>query len=536
MGDTGLEEKDPYEDSTGITTGPEESPSLARELSSLLQEEADGPAVVNASQTTLLLKGAVGEAERAGREACPHLWRAALAAGLVAVCALAALACVMAWRALHECCTAEEPKCLGCQAEVIATACRLELNESHSFRFPEDLSSSSESRRLRSPRDLSVPISGSHTHTLTSRSRGPHISANCSRPCGFSEGGVDYPGFDIGASQDVASPGSCCSMCRAERNCTAWSWEVTDADAHGNPVHSVCRLKRPTNLTRVSSKSFVSGLPFAGVPIVEGLGFPMIKARLQHEEPLTEESMARLSFTLTTTTTTTMTTTTITLHCWALLQPKGSEPALIHAQEAAKMGIFACDSTAVYSNESMRIGTHQTRVVPIDLTCPIGGQWNTALNTQIFKRVYQEVMRDGDFRRHDWTIKADLDTVFIPWKLRNVLSRWQPGAQEGNGTVLMNCRWGLHGPMEVMSRRALEVMSPGCWLSNAPGSEIGQEDFYIHMCAERLGIRLQPEANCLAEVACQTPRWFACDTPHAAFHPFKSVPAWQQCYATAVGR
>jgi len=212
--------------------------------------------------------------------------------------------------------------------------------------------------------------------------------------------------------------------------------------------------------------------------------------------------------------------------------PWGYERSLIRMQEARRLSIFACDATAVYSNVSMQLGAHMTRTVHADLHCKIGGQFMTALNTPIFKKVWSKIIDDGEFADHDWTAKVDPDAVFIPSRLFNTLhgSREQVWAQENNGSYLNNCKFGLHGPLEVFSRRAIQVYASERTRCEPP---MMQEDFYMQTCLQFLGVKKVDRFELLSEASCASKTWHDCQSRHVSFHPFKEVEAWKTCMHTA---
>jgi len=240
-----------------------------------------------------------------------------------------------------------------------------------------------------------------------------------------------------------------------------------------------------------------------------------------------------------TTTSTTITTTTFTttklkitkamsLFCFSLMLPWGYEPGLLHSQFVANRSIFSCEEFAVYSNVSTNASGVMTRVIPINLHCKIGGQYHTALNTPIFLAVWKKVVDDGTFRFHAWTVKADPDAVFMPMRLRALVGS-EDRAQEGNGMILNNCKFGLHGPLEVVSRRALEVYAEGSDRCKHPP----QEDVYLQACMQTLGVREVDQFKLLAEDHCKSKDWDKCQSRHVAFHPFKTVSNYRRCLANA---
>lgn len=240
--------------------------------------------------------------------------------------------------------------------------------------------------------------------------------------------------------------------------------------------------------------------------------------------------------TVTQTTTTTVTTHYVSLFCFTLMMPTGYERELMSAQLVRRRGIFACDAAAVYSNETVRLFGQRTRQqlwttkVDVDLECKLGGQFGTLMNTPIFIKLWKQVISDGAFRQHDWTAKVDADAVFLPSRLRILLIDPElSNPQVGRGLFLNNCGYGLHGPLEVVSRRALEVYSDG----SASCPEPPQEDVYLQKCLVHLGVQQVDRFSLLAEDHCDSKDWMQCTGQQVAFHPFKQVSAYLGCVGLA---
>lgn len=226
-----------------------------------------------------------------------------------------------------------------------------------------------------------------------------------------------------------------------------------------------------------------------------------------------------------------------TFFCISLIVPWSSEPALVGAQADNHVGVFACDAFAVYTDQVMNLGTQgkvKTKPVHVDLHSQFGGQYHTAMNTPIFRAFWAQVLADGEWRNHDWTIKVDADTMFLPSHLKHILSRLpdiHEHATTANGTFINNCYQGLHGPIEVISNRALQVYNSS-WHRCAPNPP--QEDLYMEACFKTLGVLELNAFNVLAEKACMTQNWYKCDAPFGAFHPFKEIGPWITCHQRAL--
>merc|ERR1719436_1472823 len=81
------------------------------------------------------------------------------------------------------------------------------------------------------------------------------------------------------------------------------------------------------------------------------------------------------------------------------------------------------------------------------------------LNTKIFIDVWKKVFDGGRPRNHDWTAKVDPDAVFLPNRLRKILVQYPDPPQ---GIYLNNCKFGLHGPVEIFSRNAMQTYIGRC--------------------------------------------------------------------------
>ncbi|CAK0880786.1 unnamed protein product, partial [Prorocentrum cordatum] len=128
--------------------------------------------------------------------------------------------------------------------------------------------------------------------------------------------------------------------------------------------------------------------------------------------------------TATTSTTSTRTTTFPpgSLLCFSLMVPNSYEQDLLLMQHYIGASIFGCEEAAIYSNMVINLAPGlQTRFVDSDLHCNSGGEFQTALNTEIFLAVWKKLLSDQRYALHDWTVKVDPDCVFLPSLLRHML-------------------------------------------------------------------------------------------------------------------
>lgn len=229
-----------------------------------------------------------------------------------------------------------------------------------------------------------------------------------------------------------------------------------------------------------------------------------------------------------------------TLYCFALMLPGSYEQTLLAMQHKKKVSLFACDEFAVYSNKVIQVAPGvNTSVVNSDLKCGKGGEFGTALNLDIFIAVWTKVIQEARFQHHDWTVKVDPDAVFFPSRLLEVLAL-HPETKEG--TYLNNCKFGLHGPLEVFSRNAVTAWatgSPRCvqhFQKQCGGDCFWGEDLFVDQCLWKvLNVTRDNDFRLLLEDHCEPPAdWASCtDVSRVAFHPFKTVEGYSGCLENA---
>jgi len=226
--------------------------------------------------------------------------------------------------------------------------------------------------------------------------------------------------------------------------------------------------------------------------------------------------------------------------CWVLMRPPPNyETGLVRFQFHKRLGIFGCDGYAVYSNQSLVLGNStKTRVVDSNLSCSVGGEFKTALNLHIFMTLWNKIIADGDYAGYGWTVKVDPDSVFHPERLRSV---FKYGSIKDK-VYFNNCKFGLHGPIEVFSRNAVQAWGWGKDQCDAhfrklcAGDCFWGEDMFIDQCLSRvLKVRRELKDSLLVEDHCDAPEgWADCsDQKFVAYHPFKNVSKWYTCWSKA---
>mmetsp|Transcript_56014 Transcript_56014/g.142557 ORF Transcript_56014/g.142557 Transcript_56014/m.142557 type:complete len:497 (-) Transcript_56014:214-1704(-) len=320
--------------------------------------------------------------------------------------------------------------------------------------------------------------------------------------CGSIERNVEFVGIpELRSVSEVPSAGICCTICQQDPQCRAWTWGPAAASEASPGLAQICRLMslQPIQgLTRVARSGLVSGQPF----------------RRPSED---------------------------SLFCFSLSQPQGYELGLLALQHKLRTGIFACDEFAVYSNKVIEVAPGvNTSIVNSNLKCEKGGEFGTALNTDIFMAVWTKVISDGRYRYNEWTAKVDPDSVFFAERLRIAVHFHAKAAREPRGAYLNNCKFGLHGPLEVFSQLAVLSWAAGSAIcvkhfdKLCSGPCLWGEDMFIDQCLQKvLMVKRINDWNLLSEAHCDSKDWEECRNGAISFHPFKSESTYKKCMVNA---
>ena len=132
----------------------------------------------------------------------------------------------------------------------------------------------------------------------------------------------------------------------------------------------------------------------------------------------------------------------------------------MHVCALSLAGLFECPDWVVFGSTKIPPCTHVMNGLQTQVAS--GGRWNTALNTPVFVAVWKQVLQLPQFKAHAWTVKVDPDTVFFPSRLGKFLPK-------SSASFLINCNEGLHGPIEVVSRAAVQKVDWESYLHLAFG-------------------------------------------------------------------
>lgn len=344
-------------------------------------------------------------------------------------------------------------------------------------------------------------------HAVSERCGTSQVSSKCGAWEANTEFQVDGGWY---ASLDhVPSAEMCCAMCQGAEECKAFTW-VKDAGLSGCP--SQCWLKGGLPSAKVSKAGFVSGLPPA-------------RPALPPAQPPAAAAGAGAN----------------SIFGFSLMVPGSYEEPLLELQYQERTSIFGCDAWAVYSNVSKTLGAGiVTRAVPTTLDVKFGGDSYTALNSWIFIAVWKKVIDEKWHELHKWIVKVDPDAVFFPERLRPIV------AAHPNAGYINNCKYGLHGPIEVLSNTAVATLAADYKASfdgKAPKQCVQKlnfgewgEDFFLSRCMwEVHGITKELDEGLMCEAHCDCSDWYWCDKPgKVTFHPLKRPDMYKQCMANAL--
>lgn len=195
--------------------------------------------------------------------------------------------------------------------------------------------------------------------------------------------------------------------------------------------------------------------------------------------------------------------------------------------------MFSCNAYTVFSSTRFVLREDPlvtTEAIPGSLDVQRGGIWFTALNTDVFVRLWNKVFDDGRFSSYDWTIKLDADTVFFADRMR---ARLRVGSPYPQISFFNNCKIDdMHGPLEVLSRGAMIVFQRGiqrCRDSDVTDEKMWGEDVFLRQCLDFLGVAKVNDWELLSETACDEDLSQGCISGKVAFHPFKDVDSYFKC-------
>lgn len=217
------------------------------------------------------------------------------------------------------------------------------------------------------------------------------------------------------------------------------------------------------------------------------------------------------------------------LFCFVVVTPGTYEVELVKSLNERKVGAYSCDEHATYDGE------------PADVMDEANGN-QLLLNTEIFHKVWRSIKADGRYRNHDWTVKADLDSVFFPNRLRKHLRDLRPPPTTPIYLRNIDFKFEFLGALEVLSKKAVDVyLTHQAECIKHIGTR-GGEDYFTKACLDAVGsVGYMVDHTLLRDFKLRkhwNPRDVepCADQVPVAFHSFKGSDYWMTCFAVAERR
>jgi len=281
-------------------------------------------------------------------------------------------------------------------------------------------------------------------------------------------------------------------------------------------------------------------------PICSSMPYPVnIVTTTTTTVPTTTTQTSSTATTTTTPSRSSQTTTTWgkpSLFCFMVVQVTGhtGELELVRVQVKSAVGVFLCDEYAVFTEgKSVDLGKGPygppVESVPVEKTPVWSSHDGDKATALLFTHAWKALHKDGRYNRTDWTVKADPDTVLLPWRVRRhlasstglsvflVVNGKRANAHEVNGAVEAYSRQAL----EEYFRRGDRCMSDLKWQQWA-------EDSFMGACLSHLRVARLMDSTILIDTQDQDAVGSCTDKKAAAFHDYKGVDTWFACWNEAV--
>jgi len=239
---------------------------------------------------------------------------------------------------------------------------------------------------------------------------------------------------------------------------------------------------------------------------------------------------------------------------------KSYELDLLRTQLFLRASIFGCEAWRAYSDVETWLSP-QTQFNPAINTVKIEDTNNdfhfakrkktgTWINSNIFIATWKKIQEEGLWQDKDWTVKVDVDAIFLPSRLRKYVENMQVTP---NGMYFENCKYvnfGFFGSLEVLSHDAASTYMAkldDCkgalnykGSEKITGNEPWGEDLFAQRCMDLHGVDkvaaydINTDASCAAwrpEGQKKNRKWRPdCGTTQSvAIHHFKKPVEYFDC-------
>jgi len=212
------------------------------------------------------------------------------------------------------------------------------------------------------------------------------------------------------------------------------------------------------------------------------------------------------------------------LFCFMVYLPDSDEESLMWLAKKNGVSIFGCD-----------------KYITLHAWQSGAGGWDTGettlINTDVFTVAFDSVREDGEYLKHDWTVKVDPDCVFFADRLRSHLSGirappYTPMYIKNNDMDPGLGNNGFLGAVEIFSTIAMQTYfanAEGC--KKSLGSNSGEDGFFKG-CMDALGVGFMLDGNVFAP---DFDPQSCTKGERVAFHPIKAYDSWQACVDIVMG-
>jgi len=230
------------------------------------------------------------------------------------------------------------------------------------------------------------------------------------------------------------------------------------------------------------------------------------------------------------------------LYCWSLFMTTSYEMGIMKTQMAGNKGIFQCDEWGLLSTDKPTvlgktpdgIEAKTMQVEWAKITRSVDG---TAGNAKLFINTWNTVIEAGKWNNHAWTVKVDPDAVLLPDRLRIHLAK-----HVLENVYVVNCNKFpsspnfpmMYGSLEIYSWKAIQTYANGmsaCMSDMGGMIPLWGEDYFMTHCLDHIGVGRIADFASVGDNVCLGAN--CGDGWVAAFHPFKSVDAWEKCWDIA---
>jgi hypothetical protein len=348
------------------------------------------------------------------------------------------------------------------------------------------------------------------TEGLSCKELGLH-AVDSKQLCQMAAEGIGVQGMNVGETDVLSMPEGCFLFNRSKAIMNSNPKSVGNPSTRVSEI--VCsNLKPCASTTKVSSETSTTAV---------------LTSETSTAAVLTTETDTRP------TTTVTNVFTSPSLFCFALGEAYSYEADLLRLARKMNTSIYGCDQHLSLTDIEIDIGTEDDP----EITSAIGslkcekGSWGSWANAGVFLKGWKAVMKDGRYKRNDWVVKVDADTVFHPNRLKQHVMN-VPAVDDKSYFKNFMDGYPVIGALEIASKSAIVEMSERTW--ECEQVAYGAEDDWFVKCMRVLGAWQREDWELLQHE--EHPQGNMCYNPRfVAMHPYKDKNQYKTCLDQAEG-